>query len=94
MEKFKITFWKTESIEENSIIRDNDPFITSAIVIKTTEKTREIYHIVLIDIGLRSLFGEFDLVRENKLWQTSDEDSQELRLLKISIIEAIELQLK
>jgi hypothetical protein len=93
-EKFKIIFWQVQANEKGFIIPNIDLYLSYAIVTKSTDNFTEIYHIELEDIGLSSLFGEFDLIRENNLWQISDQDSQEFRLIKSSIIEAIEFQLK
>jgi hypothetical protein len=94
MEEFKITFWKKPYNAENSFVKDDVTFLTSAIITKTTERTTETFHVKLNDIGLNSLFGEFDIIRQNGLWETSDQDSAELNLLKWSICEVLMNRLK
>lgn len=94
MEKFKITFWKVQFNEDNSFIKKAESFLVTANITKSTEETTEIYQVKLNDIGLNSLFGEFEIVRQNNLWQTSDQDSKELNLLKMNIIEVLNNQLK
>lgn len=89
MEKFNITFWKEPLNEDNSFVRDTIALKTSATITKFTEKTHETFHVKLNDIGLNSLYGDFDIVRQNGFWQTSDQDSDELNHLKKNIIEAL-----
>ncbi len=52
------------------------------------------FHVRLTDIGLNSLLGEFDILRQNELWQTSDKDSVELNFLKWNIIIELSKQMK
>lgn len=94
MEYFNITFWKEPYHFENSFVKDTEPFRTSAIITKSIEKTTETFHVKLNDIGLNSLYGEFNIVRQNGLWQISDQDSDELNLLKRNIIEELMNKLK
>jgi hypothetical protein len=93
MEIYNITFWTKTFIEGNSSLGDPD-FKASATITHFTEKTHEIFNIKLNDIGLKSLFGEFDIVRQNGFWQTSDLDSEELNQLKMNIIDELIHQLK
>ncbi len=86
MEEFKITFWKEPYNAENSFVKDIESFVTSANITKTTDETIDTFHVQLLDIGLDSLHGEFDILRQNELWQTSDQDSVELNFLKWNII--------
>jgi hypothetical protein len=90
MKEFKITFWKEPYNAENSFVKDIESFVTTAIVNKRTEGFSEIFHVKLTDIGLQSLHGEFDIIRHNGLWQTSDQDSAELNFLKWNIIRGLE----
>lgn len=89
MEKFKITFWKEPLFDDTSFINSSESIQTSAIITKSTYQTIETYHIQLIDIGLDSLYGQFEIIRKNGFWQTSDQGSQDLNLLKKNIIEKL-----
>lgn len=89
MEKFEITFWKKPFNAEISFVKGEVTFKTTANIAKSTEKTTETFHVKLNDIGLNSLFGEFDIVRQDGFWQTSDQDSAELNFLKWNIIEEL-----
>jgi len=93
-EKFKIKFWKEPYNSEAAFSFDIDAYLTTAIASKTIVESTENYHIVLTDIGLNSLFGEFDIVKQNGLWELSDGDSVELKFLKWSIISSLDYFLK
>ena len=86
MEKFEITFWKERYNPDNSFDKNIDFFITSAVITKSTNENKEIFHVDLKDIGLNSTFGNFEILRLNGMWQTSDKDSVELNFLKWNII--------
>ena len=86
MEKFKITFLKEPYNADNAFIKETKCFITSADIIKSTSGIVDTFFIKLSDIGLDSLHGEFNIVKNNGLWKTSDQDSGELNLLKRNII--------
>ncbi len=86
MEKFKITFLKEPYNADNAFIKETKGFITSADIIKSTSGIVDTFFIKLSDIGLDSLHGEFNIVKNNGLWKTSDQDSGELNLLKRNII--------
>ena len=94
MEEFKITFWKEPYNAENSFVKDIESFVTTAINNKSTVGTNDTFHVRLNDIGLHSLFGEFDIVRQNGFWQTSDRDSIEMNFLKWNIIRELSDRLK
>lgn len=94
MEEFNITFWKEPFNPENSFVKDTDSFKTSATITKFTVKKHETFHVILNDIGLNSLYGEFDILRQNGFWQSSDQDSDELIQLKKNIIEELMNQLR
>jgi len=86
MEEFKIVFWKEPYQAGDTFIRNIESFVTTAIVKKSMDGTTETFHIKLTDIGLNSLYGEFDIVKANGFWQTSDQDPVELNVLKWNII--------
>lgn len=94
MEKFKITFWIKPLYDDDPFIKNSEPYLTSANITKSTFQTIESYHVQLDDIGMNSLFGEFEIIRENGNWQTSDQDSQDLNSLKWNIIEKLMLELE
>lgn len=94
MEKFKITFWKEPYNAETAFVKDIESFVTSANITKTTDGMIDTFHVRLTDIGLNSLYGEFDIFRQNELWQTSDQDSVELNFLKWNIITELSNQMK
>jgi hypothetical protein len=86
MENFNVTFWKEPYNHNDSFVKDLTRFIASAKVSKSSSGQIDTFHIKLNDIGLNSLHGEFDIVRENGVWQRSDKDSAELNFLKWNII--------
>lgn len=86
MEKFKITFLKEPYTVDNAFIQETKGFITSADITKSTSGIVDTFVIKLNDIGLNSLHGEFNIVRHDGFWKTSDQDSGELNLLKQNII--------
>jgi hypothetical protein len=92
MKAFTLTFF-IENNEEKSFIPDNDKIITSAQIGQIIDGSEEIFQIQLNDIGLKSVYGDFEIVRENGLWKTTDKDSMELNILKRSIIYAIDHKL-
>lgn len=94
MEEFKISFWKEPYNSEISFVKDTESFMTSATITKSTVGITDTYHVRLTDIGLDSLYGEFDILRHSELWQTTDEDSNELNLLKRNIIIELSNQMK
>jgi len=94
MEEFKITFWKKPENSTDSFVANTESYITSATVTKSTNGMTEIFHVKLTDIGLDSLHGEFDIIRQDGFWQITDQDSVELQSLKWNIIEVLLLQLK
>jgi hypothetical protein len=94
MEEFKITFWKEPCSTKISFVKNIESFVTSAIITKSTEGMIDKFHVLLTDIGLNSLYGEFDILRQNDLWQTSDQDSVELNFLKWNIIIELSNQMK
>jgi hypothetical protein len=94
MEEFKITFWKEPYNAEISFVKDAESLVTSATITKSTDGITDTFHVRLIDIGLNSLYGEFDILRQNELWQTSDQDSVELNFLKWNIIIELSNQMK
>lgn len=94
MQEFKITFWKKPYNSETSFVKDFESIVTSAIVVMTTNKAIDTFHIKLTDIGLDSLYGEFDIVRNNGFWKTSDNDSVELNFLKWNIISELSILFK
>lgn len=94
MEVFKITFWKEPYNSEISFVKEFESFVTSATITKSTEGTIDTFHVKLTDIGLNSLHGEFEILRKNELWQTSDQDSVELNFLKWNIIIELSNQMK
>lgn len=89
MEEFKIIFKKDSYVPESSFFNYTEPIITSATVRKSSIGIIEVFHIALTDIGLNSFYGEFEIIRENGFWKTSDQDSMEFNLLKRNIIEAL-----
>jgi hypothetical protein len=72
MEEFKITFWKEPYNRQSSFVKDIESFLTSATITKSTDGIIDRFHVRLTDVGLNSLLGEFDILRQNELWQTSD----------------------
>lgn len=94
MEEFKITFWKEPYNAENSFVKDIESFVTSATIKKSTVGHNDTFHVRLKDIGLHSLYSEFDIVRQNGFWQTSDRDSVEMNFLKWNIIRELSNRLK
>lgn len=90
METFKIVFWKKPYVSDDSFVESEDSFLTSAIVSKEINSLGEVYHIKLIDIGLQSLYGEFDIICKNGFWQSADFDTLEFNFLKSNIISAID----
>lgn len=94
MKEFKITFWKEPYKSDNSFVKDIESYLTSATITKSSDTTTDRFHVRLTDIGLNSLFGEFDIMRQNGLWQTSDKDSVELNFLKWNIINELTSRLK
>ena len=86
MEAFKITFWKEPFNSDNSFVKDIESYLTSAKITKSVDKINDRFRVKLLDIGLDSLYGEFDINRQNGLWHTSDQDSVELNFLKWNII--------
>jgi hypothetical protein len=94
MEKFNITFWKEPYNADNSFVKDIESFVTSATITKSTDGMSDMFHVRLTDIGLNSLYGEFDILRQNGLWKTSDQDSVELNFLKWNIIIELSNQMK
>ena len=92
MEKFNIIFWKEPYKADNSFLNGIESYITSAIIHKSIKGMTEVFLIHLQDIGLKSLFGDFEIIRQNGYWQTSDKDSAEFNLLKWNIINALELR--
>ncbi len=90
MEKFKITFWKEPYNADNAFIQESKGFITSADINKSTSGIVVTFFVKLSDIGLDSLHREFNIVRHDGLWKTSDQDSGELNLLKKNIINELD----
>jgi hypothetical protein len=86
MEKLKITFWKMPYNAEDSFLKDINSFLASAEISKFSKGSNDIFRVKLSDIGLDSLYGEFDIIRKNGFWQTSDTDSAEFNFLKWNII--------
>lgn len=91
MKKFKITFYKEPYNADNAFGHDTKGFLTSADVTKSSSGGIDTFTVKLNDIGLNSLFGEFNIIRNNGSWSTSDKDSQELILLKQNIIYEIDI---
>ena len=94
MEEFKITFWKEPYNAEISFVKDIESYVTSASITKSTDGMTDTFHVRLTDIGLLSIYGEFDILRQNELWQTSDQDSVDLNFLKWNIISELTHRLK
>jgi len=94
MRSFKVLFWKTPFVTEIDFVPDTNTYITSATVTQTIDDLSDIFHIKLNDIGLNSLFGEFDIIRKNGYWQTTDKDGAELNFLKWNIICSLEFQME
>jgi len=94
MEEFKITFWKERYNSEISFVKDIESYLTSAIITKSTNGIIDTFHVKLSDIGLNSSFGEFDILRHNGHWETSDSDKVELNFLKWNIIAELSDRLK
>jgi hypothetical protein len=94
METFEITFLNKPCNGESSFVKYTETFLIAAIVTKSEEGLTDRFHITLKDIGLNSLYGEFDILRKNGMWQTSDRDSAELINLKRDIIIELLIQNK
>lgn len=94
MEEYRITFWKEPYNSEISFVKDIDSFLTSAIITKKTDGALDTFNVRLTDIGLYSLYGEFEILRKNEIWQTSDQDTVELNFLKWNIITQLSNQIK
>lgn len=92
MKTFTLTFF-IENRDEKSWIPDNDKIITSAQICKIIDGTKEIFQIILNDIGLKSVYGDFEIVRENGLWKTTDKDSMKFNTVKRNIMFAIDQKL-
>jgi len=92
MVKINLTFWKEPYNINEPFNLELKNFITSAEVIKSQKNNSETFFVILKDIGLKSQFGDFEIVREDGIWKTSDIESRELNFLKWSIISALELQ--
>ena len=92
MEEFNITFWKEPYKADNPFFNGIESYITSAIIHKSIMGMTEIFFIHLQDIGLNSLYGDFEIIRLDGYWQASDKDSAEFNLLKWNIINALELR--
>ena len=86
MKEFKITFWREPYNSDSSFVKDINSYLTSATITKFSDKIFERFHVKLTDIGLHSLYGEFDIICKNGQWQTIDHDSIELNFLKWNII--------
>ena len=86
MEIYKITFWKEPYNPDNSFVDDKEAYLTTAIVTQNEYKLETVYHIKLNDIGLFSMYGEFNIVNKNGFWLSKDFDSPEFNFLKSNII--------
>lgn len=91
MKEFNITFWKEPYKADNPFSNGIEGYITSARIHKSTKGKTEIFLIHLQDIGLKSLYGNFEIICQDGYWQISDKDSAEFNLLKWNIINAIQL---
>lgn len=94
MEEFKITFWKEPYNADNSFVKDINSFLTSATITKSSDGNTHIFKVKLNDIGMNSLYGEFNILRQNGFWKTADSDSVELNFLKWNIISELSILLK
>jgi hypothetical protein len=65
METFEITFLNKPCNGESSFVKYTETFLIAAIVTKSEEGLTDRFHITLKDIGLNSLYGEFDILRKN-----------------------------
>jgi len=92
MKTFTLTFF-IENSDEKSFIPDNDKIITSAQICQIIDGGKEVFQIILDDIGLKSVYGDFEIVRENGLWKTTDKDSVKFNIIKRSIMYAIDQKL-
>lgn len=81
-----MTFYAEPYNADNAFVKETKGFTTSADIIKSTNGTVDSFAVKLDDIGLNSLHGEFNIVRDKGFWKTSDQDSGELNLLKRNII--------
>ena len=85
MKRYKITFWYKPLPQENMFIKDNEDFLTNALITENKNIDIDTFHVKLLDIGLDSKYGEFELTRKKGLWQTYDIDGNELNFLKTNI---------
>ena len=92
MKTFALTFF-IENSDEKSFIPDNDKIITSAQICQIIDGDKEVFQIILDDIGLKSVYGDFEIVRGNGLWKTTDKDSVKFNIIKRSIMYAIDQKL-
>ena len=86
MNKFIISFIYVPYNVESTFVPDLNMIQTTATIMHTKEKNISIFHVKLNDIGLDSLFGEFNIIIDTNFWQVSDVDSNELNKLKENII--------
>lgn len=92
MKEFSITFWKEPYNSGSEYVKNIESFLTTAIVTQSSDGDIETFHIKLADIGLDSEYGEFDIIRNDGLWQTTDLDSAKHNLLKWNIIGALDMK--
>lgn len=85
MKEYKILFWYKPFPQEDDFVKDTNHFLTSALIKETRCDGVDIFHVRLLDIGLNSLYGEFDITRKDGYWQTFDIDGSELNYLKTNI---------
>lgn len=91
MNNINITFLKQPCNAENSFLKDSNAFVTSAAITMFNYGDTEIFNVKLNDIGLNSLYGKFEISRQNGNWKTTDIDSCELNSLKMDIISALSI---
>lgn len=92
MEEFRISFWKEPYKADIPFYNGIESYITSATINKSTKGKNEIFLVHLQDIGLNSLYGNFEIICQDGFWKTSDIDSVEFNLLKWNIINALQLR--
>ena len=86
MKEFKITFLKEQYKTDSPFSVGSESYITSASITKNINGEIEIFHVRLDDIGLHSIYGEFDLLCKNSMWLFNENDSREFNLLKKNIV--------
>ena len=88
---FKIQFMNVPYANANSFFKSEESSVVDAdIEVKETEKS-QIFAITLEDIGLKSLFGEFEIEKEkdSNFWRVDGTKGLDFVTLQYSIISAL-----